>query len=85
MHSSTKVVLQDGYHTTATARGHVWHADLPDDGEDFSPTPEELLLGALGSCMTQTAKLYAARKGWQIDRVEVTLDFERFRGVFNTH
>jgi putative redox protein len=30
--------------------------------------------------MSQTAKLYAARKGWQIDEIEVQLTFERFRG-----
>ena len=76
------VTLQDGYYTTAQARMHTWHADLPEvsGGEDNAPTPEELVMGTLGSCMAQTAKLYAARKGWQIDRIEVRLSFERFQG-----
>lgn len=76
----TTVRLEDGYYTTASARNHTWHADLEKDGENLAPTPEELLLGALGSCMSQTAKLYAARKGWQIDRIEINLEVERFKG-----
>jgi len=35
-------------------------------------------MGALGSCIAITMKLYAERKGWQLDDVEIALDFERF-------
>lgn len=79
--AKTRVILENGYHTDVTARNHTWHADLPEheNGTDQGPTPEELLMGALGSCMSQTAKLYAARKGWQIDHLEVRLDFERLK------
>lgn len=57
-------------------------ADLPleSGGDDQAPTPEELVMGTLGSCMAQTAKLYANRKGWQVDKITVTLDFVRFSG-----
>ncbi|TVR20618.1 MAG: OsmC family peroxiredoxin [Anaerolineaceae bacterium] len=74
------VTLTDGFHTTAQSRQHTWHADLTDDkgGTDQAPTPEELVMGTLGSCMLQTAKLYAERKGWQIDRMSVQLSYERF-------
>jgi putative redox protein len=41
-------------------------------------TPEEMLLAALGSCMAQTTKLYAARKGWPLEAVDVKLEMERF-------
>ena len=76
------VTLEDGYYTTAQSRQHTWHADLPEKsgGKDEATTPEELAMGTLGSCMAQTAKLYAARKGWQIDRLEIHLNFERFNG-----
>lgn len=79
----TTVRLEDGYHTTVNARNHTWHSDVPEaeDGQNLAPTPEELLMGALGSCMAMTAKMYANRKGWQIDRITVNLDFERFRGM----
>ncbi|MFW5749080.1 MAG: OsmC family protein [Chloroflexota bacterium] len=77
------VTMSDGFYTTASSRTHTWHADMPgeDGGTDRAPTPEELVMGTLGSCMAQTAKLYADRKGWQIDRIEIKLNFERFRGA----
>jgi len=76
------VRMDEGYKTTVQARHHTWHADLGEDkgSEDEGPTPEELLMGALGSCMAQTAKLYAMRKEWQIDSIEIKLSFKRFRG-----
>jgi len=75
------VTLGDGYYATAKSDRHEWYADLPepDGGTDNAPTPEELVMGTLGSCMVQTAKLYANRKGWKVDRIEVKLNFERFR------
>lgn len=70
------------YKTDIHSRHHVWHSDLKEDGggEDFAPTPEEIILGALGSCMAQTAKLYASRKGWDLQDVDIELSIERFNG-----
>jgi putative redox protein len=70
------------YKTTVTAREHAVHADLLEKsgGTDEAPTPEELLLAALGSCMAQTAKLYAVRKGFDLQDVEIELAVERFTG-----
>jgi putative redox protein len=75
----THVRLDDGYRTTVTARSHVWHGDVPekDGGQDSDPTPEEMLMGALGSCMAMTAKMYAARKDWPLEAIEISLGFER--------
>ncbi len=77
----THVLLSDGYKTQISSGDHLWHADLSvsESGDNAGPNPEEMVMGALGSCMAQTAKLYAERKGWQIDRIEINLDFERFR------
>lgn len=71
-----------GMLTTVTAGQHTFHADLPEgsNGTDEAPTPEIMLLGAVGSCMAQTAKLYANRKGWPLEDVEVELELERFKG-----
>ena len=76
------IVLADGFRTTVNVRGHKWHLDEPleDGGTDSAPTPGEMMLGALGSCMAITCKLYAERKGWDLQRVEVKVDYERFRG-----
>ncbi len=76
---TVQVKLRDGFVTTASARGHEVHTDLPpDDGTNTAMNPEELLLAALGSCMSQTAKLYARRKGWDLQGVDVHLEVERF-------
>ena len=76
------IVLNEGTRTTINVRHHQWQADEPieDGGTDTAPTPGELMLGALGSCMAITCKLYAERKGWDLRGVEVKLDYERFRG-----
>ena len=80
--SKTVVRLDDGYRTTISAGDHTFHADEPvqDGGTDTAPTPVQMLLGALGSCMAVTARMYAERKGWPLEAVEVSLDMERFRG-----
>lgn len=75
-----EVALNEKYRTVITARDHTWHADVKEDsgGDDSAPTPEEMLLGALGSCMAETMKLYAARKGWVVEHIGVQLELERF-------
>lgn len=80
--SKTVVRLADGYRTTITAGKHTFHADEPvqDGGTDTAPTPMQMLIGALGSCMAVTTRMYAERKGWPLEGVEVALEIERFRG-----
>jgi len=78
----TNVSLEDGYKTTISCRGQIFHADEPveDGGTDQGPRPSEMFLGALGSCIAITLKMYAGRKGWPLEGVDVALDYERFRG-----
>lgn len=79
----TRVILPaTGYQTTIKTRHHVYHADEPtqDGGTDTAVTPTEMVMGALGSCIAITIRLYAERKGWDLQGVEMELDFERFNG-----
>ena len=45
------------------------------NGQDSGPNPHELVLAALGACTAITVRMYAARKGWAIDKLDVRLTF----------
>jgi putative redox protein len=78
--AAVTVQTDNGLRTKITARNHVWHADEPVEkgGSDSGPSAMDMLKGALGSCITITLHLYARRKNWPLEKVEVTVDIERF-------
>ena len=64
-----------GYTTEIMARRHALVADEPESvgGSDFGPGPYELLSAGLGACTAMTLHMYARRKKWPLERVEVEL------------
>lgn len=46
-------------------------------GDGAGPDPYTLLLAALGSCISMTIRLYAKRKGWDVQRITVRLRQQR--------
>jgi putative redox protein len=75
----TASVGPSGFRTEISAGEHRLSADEPVTlgGTGTGPTPYELLLGALGSCMAMTLRMYADRKRWPLHGVRIHLRTER--------
>lgn len=57
------------------AGNHTLIADEPlGVGDDAGPDPYALLLSSLGSCKVMTVLMYARKKGWPLEDVEVSLE-----------
>ncbi|HVU21366.1 MAG TPA: OsmC family protein [Rhizomicrobium sp.] len=67
------------FRTTITAGRHELIADeMPAlGGADAGPAPYEYLLAGLGACTAITLRMYAERKKWPLEALEVSLHYER--------
>jgi putative redox protein len=54
-------------------------------GEASGPEPHDLLAAALAACTTLTVNLYAKRKGWQLDEVQVTVRHGQEGAAYGLH
>lgn len=72
---TVRAFLDEGYKTRLQTSSHVIVADEPFDlgGKDLGPSPYELLLSALGACTAMTLRMYAERKQWPMESLEVQL------------
>jgi len=72
-------IVKDNFTTTIQTKTHSLIADEPKDvgGNDFGPSPYEYLNAALAACTTLTLKMYAERKGWDLQEVYVYLTHSR--------
>ena len=67
-----------GYiHEVEIEGGHKIVVDEPvfvDGGTDAGPSPTRLVAAGLAGCTAVTMEMYAERKGWDLDGVEVEVD-----------
>lgn len=69
---------QGGFRHSVTVGDHRLISDEPVDhgGTNAGPSPLELLAASLVSCTAITMQLYAKRKGWDLDDLQVEVDFQ---------
>lgn len=69
----------EGFTTEVMVRKHALTADEPESvgGNDFGPSPYELVSAGLGACTAMTLQMYARRKKW--DLKEVTVHLEHYK------
>ncbi|RDK87108.1 bifunctional alpha/beta hydrolase/OsmC family protein [Marinirhabdus gelatinilytica] len=74
---------EDTFTTLLKLGNHYSKADEPVrlGGDDYGPTPYELVSGGLASCTAMTLQMYARRKGWKIRNVEVHVSYGKKHAI----
>lgn len=69
----------DGFTTHLKAGNHYMLADEPLSfgGLDYGPSPYELLSASLSACTAMTLHMYAKRKSWPLEDVEVHTSYSK--------
>lgn len=72
-------ITRDSLTTQISNPDFMGIADEPVEigGQNKGPTPYDLLLSALACCTAITLKMYCNRKGWEVTRIRVRVDFSR--------
>ncbi|MDQ3101226.1 MAG: bifunctional alpha/beta hydrolase/OsmC family protein [Bacteroidota bacterium] len=72
-------IANEGYTTQIRAGGFDLTADEPMNvgGNGLGPTPYDLLGASLGACTAMTMKMYAERKGWDLQSAYVRLNHKK--------
>lgn len=58
---------------------HIFFADEPEanGGGDAAPSPGQMLLGSLAACKLITMRMYASRKEWPVESIDIKLTMEK--------
>lgn len=65
-----------------TPTGNVLYADEPIEkgGQDKGFSPRELLASSLAACTCATLRMYADRKGWDLEKVNISIELNEEDG-----
>ncbi|MEL6342045.1 MAG: bifunctional alpha/beta hydrolase/OsmC family protein [Myxococcota bacterium] len=68
-----------GFANDIVTGGHVLRADEPTTygGTNTGPSPYELLLASLGACTSMTLRMYADRKKWPLEGIQINLQHDK--------
>ena len=70
---------KEGFTTQVRAGNHYFLADEPESmgGDDFGPSPYELISASLAACTSMTIQMYARRKKWALENVETHVNHNK--------
>lgn len=70
---------EDGFTTEMKVGNHYMKADEPISfgGNDFGPSPYELVSAGLSACTAMTVQMYVKRKGWPLENIEVHTSYSK--------
>ncbi len=73
----------DGFTTQLKVGSHYLIADEPESygGKDYGPSPYEFVSAGLSACTVMTIQMYAKRKGWDVQNVEVHTSYGKEHAV----
>ncbi|WP_165396061.1 OsmC family protein [Flavobacterium sp. J27] len=79
MKTTIATIGKQKYKTEIQAKNHIIISDEPEElgGGNFGFTPTELLESSLAACTSMTIRMYADKKEWNLDKVEVKINFKR--------
>lgn len=77
----------DNFTTRLKFGKHFFSADEPErfGGDNFGPTPYDLLSAGLAACTAMTLQMYAKRKKWNLENVTVHIDHSRTHAIDSKH
>jgi putative redox protein len=80
---TTAGIANSKYRLALNNGRHEFFADEPVEvgGTDSAPAPDELLEAALASCTAITLRMYADRKQWAVQQIDVQVSLERKEGI----
>ncbi|GAA0872104.1 bifunctional alpha/beta hydrolase/OsmC family protein [Gangjinia marincola] len=78
-HVVADLPAENGFTTQMKVGSHYMIADEPEavGGNNFGPTPYELVSAGLAACTAMTIQMYAKRKGWEIKELEVHTSYDK--------